>query len=236
MKDKYVLFLRITLILIAIPVLVLCVFWVPMMMGYLPNIVVIILYLTALLYFYALFNASNILTRIDKKDVFSNISLNSLTKIKNCAIGISALYVIALPFLYPIAEVDDAPGLLGFPLLIIFASIVISVFAAVLEKLLAEAIKLKNENDLTVWGGVMAIIVNLDVMLAKRKMSVTELSEKVGITMANISILKNGKAKAIRFQTLNAICEALDCQPGDILEYRRDWLNLNSKNIHRYNR
>lgn len=63
------------------------------------------------------------------------------------------------------------------------------------------------------------IIVNLDVMLAKRKMSVTELSEKVGITMANISILKNGKAKAIRFSTLEAICKALDCQPGDILEY-----------------
>ncbi|MCU9595645.1 helix-turn-helix transcriptional regulator [Caldibacillus thermolactis] len=68
----------------------------------------------------------------------------------------------------------------------------------------------------------MAIIVNLDVMLAKRKMSVTELSEKVGITMANISILKNGKAKAIRFSTLDAICKALDCQPGDILEYRSD--------------
>jgi putative transcriptional regulator len=68
----------------------------------------------------------------------------------------------------------------------------------------------------------MAIIVNLDVMLAKRKMSVTELSEKVGITMANISILKNGKAKAIRFQTLDSICKALDCQPGDILEYRKD--------------
>lgn len=68
----------------------------------------------------------------------------------------------------------------------------------------------------------LAIIVNIDVMLAKRKMSVTELSEKVGITMANISILKNGKAKAIRFSTLDAICEALDCQPGDILEYRPD--------------
>ncbi|MCX8047519.1 helix-turn-helix domain-containing protein [Anoxybacillus flavithermus] len=68
----------------------------------------------------------------------------------------------------------------------------------------------------------MAIIVNLDVMLAKRKMSVTELSEKVGITMANISILKNGKAKAIRLSTLDAICKALDCQPGDILEYRND--------------
>ena len=66
------------------------------------------------------------------------------------------------------------------------------------------------------------IIVNLDVMLAKRKMSVTELSEGVGITMANIPILKNGKAKAIRFTTLEAICKTLDCQPGDILEYEED--------------
>lgn len=68
----------------------------------------------------------------------------------------------------------------------------------------------------------MAIIINIDVMLAKRKMSVTELTQKVGITMANLSILKNGKAKAIRFSTLEAICKALDCQPGDILEYRND--------------
>ncbi len=65
------------------------------------------------------------------------------------------------------------------------------------------------------------IIVNIDVMLAKRKMSVTELSERVGITMANISILKNGKAKAIKIQTLDKICEVLDCEPGDILEYRK---------------
>ena len=65
----------------------------------------------------------------------------------------------------------------------------------------------------------MSIRVNLDVMLAIRKMSVTQLSEEVGITMANISILKNEKAKAIRFSTLNEICRALDCQPGDILEY-----------------
>jgi putative transcriptional regulator len=68
----------------------------------------------------------------------------------------------------------------------------------------------------------MAIVINIDVMLVKRKMSVTQLSEKVGITMANLSILKNGRAKAIRFSTLEAICEALDCQPGDILEYRQD--------------
>jgi putative transcriptional regulator len=66
----------------------------------------------------------------------------------------------------------------------------------------------------------MAIIINIDVMLAKRKMSVTELTKKVGITMANLSILKNGKAKAIRFSTLEALCKALDCQPGDILEYK----------------
>ncbi len=67
----------------------------------------------------------------------------------------------------------------------------------------------------------MAIIVNLDVMLAQRKMSVTELSEKVGITMANISILKNGKAKAVRFSTLDAICKALGCQPGELLQYQQ---------------
>ena len=66
------------------------------------------------------------------------------------------------------------------------------------------------------------IVINIDVMLARRKMSVTELAEKVGITMANLSILKNGKAKAVRFSTLEAICQALDCQPGDILEYKRD--------------
>lgn len=66
----------------------------------------------------------------------------------------------------------------------------------------------------------MSIVINLDVMLAKRKMSLTELSDRVGITMANLSILKTGKAKAIRLSTLQAICEVLDCQPGDILEYR----------------
>lgn len=67
----------------------------------------------------------------------------------------------------------------------------------------------------------MAIIINIDVMLAKRKMSVTELAERVGITMANISVLKNGKARAIRFSTLESICKVLECQPGDILEYKR---------------
>ena len=65
----------------------------------------------------------------------------------------------------------------------------------------------------------MPIIINLDVMMAKRKMSLNELSEKVGITLSNLSILKNGKAKAIRFETLEAICKALNCKPGDIIDY-----------------
>lgn len=68
----------------------------------------------------------------------------------------------------------------------------------------------------------MTIIVNLDVVLAKRKMSVTELSERLGITMANVSILKNGKVKAIKFSTLDKICEILECKPGDILEYQKN--------------
>lgn len=66
------------------------------------------------------------------------------------------------------------------------------------------------------------IIFNIDVMLAKRKMSVTELADKVGITIANVSVLKNGKAKALKMSTLKKLCEALDCQPGDILEYRKE--------------
>ncbi len=74
----------------------------------------------------------------------------------------------------------------------------------------------------------MSIIVNLDVMLARRKMSLTELSERVGITMANLSVLKSGKARAIRFSTLEAICRELNCTPGDILDYENNENNLNS--------
>ncbi len=75
----------------------------------------------------------------------------------------------------------------------------------------------------------MPIVVNIDVMLARRKMSSGELAEKVGITPANLSILKCGKAKAVRISTMNAICEALDCQPGDILEYRKEEVSNNTE-------
>lgn len=79
----------------------------------------------------------------------------------------------------------------------------------------------------------MPIVVNLDVMLARRKMSLTELSERVGITIANLSILKSGKAKAVRFSTLEEICKILDCQPGDILEFmeRRDYEKLMRRRV-----
>jgi putative transcriptional regulator len=70
----------------------------------------------------------------------------------------------------------------------------------------------------------MAIIINLDVMMARRKVSLNELSQRVGLTTVNLSILKNGRAKGVRFETLEAICKALDCQPGDILEYKNDSL------------
>ena len=73
------------------------------------------------------------------------------------------------------------------------------------------------------------IIINIDVMLAKRKMSVTQLSEKVGLSMVKFSILKNGRAKGLRFATLNKICEALDCQPGDLIEYRKDEESLSEQ-------
>lgn len=105
-----------------------------------------------------------------------------------------------MPVFYLMAEIDDAPGIIVIGLVIIFASMVIAVFAAVLQKLLKEAIDIKSENDLTVWGDDMAIIINIDVMLAKRKMSVTELSERVGITMANLSILKTEKQRLFDYQ------------------------------------
>lgn len=88
---------------------------------------------------------------------------------------------------------------------------------------ISQALQLSNASDS---GGIkkinMAIVVNLDVMLAKRKMSLTTLTQQVGITLSNLSILKTGKARAIRLEALDAICRVLDCQPGDLLEYRKE--------------
>ena len=150
MKRYSTIFLKIFVILIAIPVLALCIFWVPGFVGYLPLPIIIGVYATATTYFFALYQALKLLTYIDKNKAFSELSVKALKNIKYCANIISVIYAVLIPFLFPIADVDDAPGLIGFPIIIVFASTVIAVFAAVLQRLLQDAIDIKSENDLTV--------------------------------------------------------------------------------------
>ncbi|MBL4930439.1 DUF2975 domain-containing protein [Clostridium paridis] len=150
MKRYSTIFLKIAVILIGIPVLALCIFWVPGFINYINLAIIMGVYVTAITYFIALYQALKLLSYIDKNKAFSELSVNALKNIKYCAVTISLIFAIIVPFLYPIADADDAPGLVAFPLIIIFASAVIGVFAAVLQRLLKEAIDLKEENDLTV--------------------------------------------------------------------------------------
>ena len=150
MKKYSTIFLRIAVILIGLPVLALCIFWLPSVADYFNYPILIGLYASALSFFYALYQALKLLSYIDNSKAFSELSVTALKHIKYCAIAISIIYAILIPFLYPIADADDAPGLMGFPLMIIFASSVIGVFAAVLQRLLQDAIDIKSENDLTV--------------------------------------------------------------------------------------
>lgn len=117
------------------------------MMKYL---VFILLYATAIPFYVALYQAFKLLSYIDQNKAFSELSVVALQKIKYCAITISILYMAGMPLLYLMAEADDAPGIIVIGLVLIFASMVIGVFAAVLQKLLQEAIEIKAENDLTV--------------------------------------------------------------------------------------
>ena len=110
------------------------------------------MYLSVIPYFLTLYQAFRLLIYIDKNKAFSNISVIALKKIKNCAIVISGLYVIMMPFVFLAADKDDAPGLIIVGMIPIFASLVIAVFAAVLKRLLKQAIDIKSENDYTVWG------------------------------------------------------------------------------------
>jgi Protein of unknown function (DUF2975) len=160
MKQVSTLFLKIAVILLGIPVLALCIFLVPelakMSAKLLPAfaaikyLVFIIFYGSALPFYFALYQAFKLLLYIDKNEAFSQISVKALKKIKYCAITISILHVLALPLFYIFAELDDAPGVIFIGLVVPFASMVIAVFAAVLQKLLQEAIDIKSENDLTV--------------------------------------------------------------------------------------
>ncbi|WHY64514.1 DUF2975 domain-containing protein [Neobacillus sp. SuZ13] len=160
MKQVTTLFLKVAVIFIGIPVLALCIFLVPELgnlaakllpqFAYIKYFVFIIFYASAIPFYFALYQAFKLLRYIDKNEAFSDLSVNALKKIKNCAITISTLHVLALPLFYLFAEKDDAPGVIFVGLVVPFASLVIAVFAAVLQKLLKEAIDIKSENDLTV--------------------------------------------------------------------------------------
>lgn len=160
MKRGSTLFLKIAVILIGIPFLAICIFLVPEIVNYSgalhPNMsyiripVLIVLYGAAIPFYYALYQAFKLLSYIDDNSAFSQASVSALKNIKFCAITISILYMLGLPIFYLMAEVDDAPGIILIGLILIFASIVVAVFAAVLQRLLQEAIDIKSENDLTV--------------------------------------------------------------------------------------
>ncbi|MFE5729235.1 DUF2975 domain-containing protein, partial [Heyndrickxia sporothermodurans] len=117
---------------------------------YIKYFVLIYMYLTAIPFYFALYQAFKLLSYIDKNKAFSKISVTALKNIKYCAISISILYAGGMPLFYLAADKDDAPGIILIGLVVIFASMVIAVFAAVLQKLLKEAIDIKSENDLTV--------------------------------------------------------------------------------------
>ena len=107
-------------------------------------------YISAIPFFVALYQALKLLGYIDKNKAFSELSVRALKNIKYCAITISIIYAVLIPFVVPIADADDAPGLMVFPVIFIFASIVVAVFAAVLQRLLKDAIDIKSDNDLTI--------------------------------------------------------------------------------------
>lgn len=158
MKRCSTIFLRIAVIFIGIPVLALCIFglfWLaknPVNPDYAHILypILIGIFVSAIPFFVALYQVLRLLNYIGKNKAFSKISIKALKNIKYCAITISILYVVMMPFVYLVAEKDDAPGLIIMGMVPIFASMVIAVFAAVLQRLLQDAIDIKSENDLTI--------------------------------------------------------------------------------------
>jgi hypothetical protein len=158
MKRGSTLFLKMAVFLIGTPVLALAIFgmtWLPKNpanpdYAHILYPIVIGMYVSVLPFFVALYQAFKLLSYIDKNQAFSELSVRALKNIKFCAMTISGLYVVILPFVFLVAELDDAPGLIIIGMVPIFASLVIAVFAAVLQRLLKEAIDIKSENDLTV--------------------------------------------------------------------------------------
>lgn len=158
MKRGSTLFLKIAIILIGIPVLALGAFgltWLPNnpanpKYAYMLYPIIIGMYVSVIPFFVALYQAFKLLNIIDNNQAFSELSVKSLKNIKFCAIAVSGVYVLIMPFVFRLAEFDDAPGLIIMGMVPVFASIVIAVFAAVLVRLLKEAIDIKDDNDLTI--------------------------------------------------------------------------------------
>lgn len=163
MNRGSTLFLKVAVIFIGIPVLALCIFVLLQIamiafeefkkgaqLAYIVFGILLVMYVSAIPFYFALYQALKLLGYIDKNQAFSLVSVTALKKIKQCAITISVLYVVALPLIYIIAEWDDAPGLIIIGMVMVGAPFVIAVFAAVLQRLLKEAIDIKSENDLTV--------------------------------------------------------------------------------------
>ncbi|UGB33215.1 DUF2975 domain-containing protein [Metabacillus sp. B2-18] len=163
MKRGSTFLLKTAVIFRGIPVLALCIFLLPQIateaieqvkmgseLAYIVFSILFLMYISAIPFYFALYQALRLLSYIDQNQAFSDLSVIALKKIKKCAIAISGFYVVNLPFVYIIAEWDDAPGLILIGMVIIGASMVIAVFAAVLQRLLQEAIHIKSENDLTV--------------------------------------------------------------------------------------
>ncbi|HEY1074309.1 MAG TPA: DUF2975 domain-containing protein [Patescibacteria group bacterium] len=154
LKQGSTLILKTTVLLIGLVALALCLFVLPIGLrgdssGYYRPII-LGMYVTAIPFFIALHQAMKLLGSIDTHAAFSNASVQILKNIRNCALTISALYAVGLPYIYTVADKDDAPGVMAVGLIIVFASFVIATFAGVLQKLLKNALEIKSENDLTV--------------------------------------------------------------------------------------
>lgn len=154
------LFLKVTVILLALPVIAACVFLLPWLIrdtitsdseyAHLVYPILVAMYLSTIPFFIALYQTFQLLNYIDRNNAFSERSVRTLRNIKHCAIGVSCLYVLSMPFLFLVGDRDDAPGVVLIGMVLIFAPVVIAVFAAVLQKLLTNALEIKSENDLTV--------------------------------------------------------------------------------------
>ncbi len=160
--KKETIFLKAALFFIGFPILALCIVIFPIFtkeaatsstrMAFILYGILTTLYLSAIPFFTALYQAFKLLTYIDRNEAFSDKSVKAIENIKNCAAIISVLYILCMPLFYIVAEVDDAPGVIIIGIVFIFAPMVVSVFAAVLQKLLQNAIDIKRDNDLTIWG------------------------------------------------------------------------------------